>query len=1001
MASKATDPLETDTYDQLFDCMTVALVDHTQRSMLDEQVWSAQWSLVPDYSEWLQYFRDDTQNLRSRNFIDLDPQRYGRVQVVRRVFDLKNGGMVRVTDRQFMRQSHTEVRVNFDGLVAGLEPAAQRDEFTKLTRKELVERDLTPEEIEIHNPILKDKKKKRTKEEDEALIKTIKEEKEFEDQVYVPPSHSNLFISFDNATRVFIENERVADLQQIQDQAITVSSPIDTIFGIQATVYRYAAVATLSFQCGVTFKSLPGGDVMLKHFEKGLTGAEQYRVVTAAGTVVSFLEDGRREVMLANGNLCLFDGKGSWTTTNNKGLRKRLDISTGEEEELLPVPAVTKSNSVTSRYPVCCFREDGTKTFIYESGDRLTSFKDGTRIFLSENRNTTIVESPNLPTVFAYRGKPIHTPYKREFAVEPMIREQSFDGSYREVVLPDRSTAFVWEDRSGYTSMLLESVDGSVVKMSSSGECVLVPSAVRWSLSDLAEEKDKLQAKREIITSRADQIEDNVEQMLETMSNLSKAPTRVGQKKMTKKQAREERDKEEKKLEEYRANALDELRRDVLSLNDKLYREHSSTDSYVLEQLDLDVAMRGCGVITFDINQKCASTVDIEGRQLVVADDGSFTVNDTVRYDDARLRNFYDLYGQPTPFQLKPQLFAVFPDGRAYQYLSRGLVQHFVKQTEFDHLWRVEVARPVAGYSQAKSVTSLRQCESQQFIMANHREILAARPNSAESELLEKLFGDRKKKSDPNGYFLFRQLYIFPESSSEADQSFDATRQAHSNWHVKDATSQRLGVPGTGQDEKREIAALINRQQEFTYENRDEKIINSMSDVKRVIAEEEQEDRDRIKTRMQQMQFEDTIRSKHPLHRSPKGRSLQRDQRRELQGRSGHDAAHARVQARQVPGRQTQGHLQQVREQLLLYGQRHRVFPQQSFGQLRQTPVRPRDAQGATGAGQANARRTAASYQRQSSAGFKRGRPESIQRPQRGADSSRSIRKGSRLQNKI
>ena len=571
---------------------------------MDAQIWNSPWSILPDFEEWLNHFKPIKENLEAKTFFGLDSQEYGPIQVNRTVFDLRNGGIVRVTDRYFKRTSHQEVRINYAELVVGLEPAIHRDDFVKLTQKEHIERDLTPEEMEVYNPILKDKKKKRTKEEEDALIRTVKEEKIHEDVVYTPGPHSLLWVSFRNLSRILVENERFADYDKIEASQCKLDRPLSEIFGAQAGSYTHKAVTTISLPNGVVIKILPGGDVLMKNFEKGST-KEEYRLITDTGTTILFHQDGRKEVMLANGNMIKFENR-VWTSTNNKGLRKKTDLSTGEEEEISPVPTVVKSNSVLVRYPILCSREDGVKIIIYENGDRYTNFKDGTQVLNSERKHMLIIESPGLPPVRIFKGRNQDDTYRRISPVVDRIVKKAQQKRYIEIDLPDQSKGYTYIDRqTGESQFILETLEGGIFKSDSEGKSVLIPAECRWSFKNIFDNQLRLQEKRSILVSRVEEIETNVNNMQEAIMGMSKAQPKG--KKFTKKQLREEKDKEEKKIAEYQAQMIADLATAINQV-DIQNQEFSSTGfSEYLNQLELPVEQRACGVFSFDINESSFS----------------------------------------------------------------------------------------------------------------------------------------------------------------------------------------------------------------------------------------------------------------------------------------------------------------------------------------------------------------------------------------------------------
>jgi hypothetical protein len=598
LEAKLSDPQEVRKYNPLTDSMEIALVDHTQKTFMDLQVWESPWSILPDFEDWIRNFKNNTINFNNKHYFGLDAQEYGSIRVERNVFDLRNGGIVRVTDRQFKRSSHKEVRLNFAELVAGIEPSLPRDEFVRLIHKETIERELTPEEMEQYNPILKDKKKKRTKEEEEALIRTVKEEKIHEDRVYVPPRHSLLWVTFKNLTRVIVELERVVDPQKLQELGIHLSTPIHEIFGAQAGSYSFSAVTTVSLPNGVVVKILPDGDILMKSFEKGNT-KEDYRMITGNGTNVLFFADGRREVLLASGNLMKFE-KGVWITTNSKGLRKKIDLNTGIEEELSPIPAVNKFSGVHAKFPIECSREDGSKFVLYENRDKVTSFKDGTQILTSHRKQMCIVEPPNLPVIKIFHGKTQDDTYRKISPVVDKIVSSVEGGQYKEIFFPDQSIGYVYLDKeTGEAKLILETAEGGLMQCGQDGKSILIPAECRWNLKTLADNKAKLEKKRHTLISKVDEIERNVSSMQEAIVNMSKAQPKG--KKLTKKQLREEKEKEEQKIREYIEQSKTELTQMLESLERETKSDHVGGFSSHLDQLELGAQERVSGVISFDI----------------------------------------------------------------------------------------------------------------------------------------------------------------------------------------------------------------------------------------------------------------------------------------------------------------------------------------------------------------------------------------------------------------
>lgn len=625
--AKMTDPWTTHEYSPLNDCTLISMVDHTSKSFVDTRSWQARWSLVPDFEDWLAYFKSNEGNLTVDSYFDLDSQKYGQISVDRTTFDMKNGGFVRLTDRCVRRQNLSEVRVDYYGSSVAIEANLNHEKFTKLIKTQLIERDLTPEEMEIHNPILKDKKKKRTKEDEEKLIRTIQEEKVTEDIVYVPPEHSRLSLSLQNGTRVLVENERIVDFEKLSGLEVDIDRPIDQIFGIQSSSYAHAAVTTVSLANGVIMKVMSNGDILMKSYD--LPGCqEDFRLVNDMGTVISYLSADRRDVKMSNGNTMTFDGQGTWTSTNNKGLRKVLNIRDKSEREIKSVPATMKSHSPLSVYPVMCYREDGVTIALYATGDRLSTFADGTKIFHTSDGSLTIIESSGLPVIRLYNGEHRQPVYR---ITSPLLKEVAIISGHKfaEVELGDGSFAFVWQQEG--VRCVIESIAGDIVQTNSEGKSLFLPAECRWQMQQLLENGRVLADKRSCLERYFEEIERTAGDMMEAMSNMSKFVGK-GAKKLNKKQLREEREKEENKIAEYRQSMIRKLHQELVSIQDQIRSSptYLNNHSGFLDQFDLEPAEQHTGFYAMDINTRQLTTKDIEGRQLVISDEGQYSVYDSV-----------------------------------------------------------------------------------------------------------------------------------------------------------------------------------------------------------------------------------------------------------------------------------------------------------------------------------------------------------------------------------
>lgn len=195
-------------------------------------------------------------------------------------------------------------------------------------------------------------------------------------------------------------------LNEFQD--IQLSKPVETIYGVQTGSYKNASVCTISLESGLVVKSLSNGDVLIKNFDKDLLVQERYRLITPGASVIKFMPENRRIIYMANGNISEFDGVDSWTTTNNKGLRKRINLRTGVDEELERIPCVLKNNAALAQHPIVYVREDDTKMIMYEDGERLVIFPDGTKIFQRPYNSEYEIEYPRMPIIRIFKEDSSH-----------------------------------------------------------------------------------------------------------------------------------------------------------------------------------------------------------------------------------------------------------------------------------------------------------------------------------------------------------------------------------------------------------------------------------------------------------------------------------------------------------------------------------------------------------------------------------------------------------------
>lgn len=117
---------------------------------------------------------------------------------------------------------------------------------------------------------------------------------------------------------------------------------------------------------------------------------ELKRIITGSGSVIKYMKDGSILMLYANGNTQVQLRNGTWITTNNKGLRKAKRIRDGVQWALDPIPCATKTDPETGSQVY--IRDDQTMVIRYKDGSQYTQHRDGTKMMVSAQQDSMIVE---------------------------------------------------------------------------------------------------------------------------------------------------------------------------------------------------------------------------------------------------------------------------------------------------------------------------------------------------------------------------------------------------------------------------------------------------------------------------------------------------------------------------------------------------------------------------------------------------------------------------------
>ena len=134
-------------------------------------------------------------------------------------------------------------------------------------------------------------------------------------------------------------------------------------------------------RCGFGEVLMEISESWMRERKKVAAATEVNRVVSGKGSVVRYLEDGKLQVLFANGNVSNYDGK--WVATNNRGVLSCNGVEIGK------IPCASVTDPETGQRTV--FRDDGT-VILYYSDHTIAEFSDGTKILTTNFEY--IIESP-------------------------------------------------------------------------------------------------------------------------------------------------------------------------------------------------------------------------------------------------------------------------------------------------------------------------------------------------------------------------------------------------------------------------------------------------------------------------------------------------------------------------------------------------------------------------------------------------------------------------------
>ena len=278
-------------------------------------------------------------------------------------------------------------------------------------------------------------------------------------------------------------------------------------------------VTTLTLQDGLIIQIEPNGDIIQKHFknhgnnskekdkdklnestEEEENDNENYRLISSKGSIIRYLNSGEIKILYSNGNTSsIKDGK--ICNINNKGQKIIKDSSTGDitEEE----PVFFSEHYDPESLSRTILREDNVKAIQYPDGSKIVLHNDGTKIYTSATVKEThhyLIENDSYATVeidYDEVKKRTQTTIAAG-STEALIgsddlMNRTFDGRLSKITLPDKTLVFVYKEKQSTelfetytynTIVFIYKNDGDVIRITQSGDIVLVSSNERKKLND-------------------------------------------------------------------------------------------------------------------------------------------------------------------------------------------------------------------------------------------------------------------------------------------------------------------------------------------------------------------------------------------------------------------------------------------------------------------------------------------------------------------------------------
>ena len=265
-------------------------------------------------------------------------------------------------------------------------------------------------------------------------------------------------------------------------------------------------VTTLTLNDGLIIHIEPNGDIIQKHYknekekEENEGPNEDYRLITSKASIIRFMENGTKNILYNTGNTSEIK-EGKVYNINNKGQKIIKDLSTNDIVQDESVHFIEHYDPESLSRTIV--REDNVKTIIYPDGSRFALHNEGTKIYSSpviKELNHYIIENDSFATTEIYYDEikkrtqtTIAAGSTEALIGNDNLMNRAYDGRLVKIILPDKTLVYVYKEKKSTeefetymfnTIVFIYKLDGDVIRITQSGDIVIVSSNERKKLNN-------------------------------------------------------------------------------------------------------------------------------------------------------------------------------------------------------------------------------------------------------------------------------------------------------------------------------------------------------------------------------------------------------------------------------------------------------------------------------------------------------------------------------------